>query len=61
MSLSVPDLQCLEYHIAWQVYLILGVRVLNKIDRCDLQELQVKVTVKFTLEQATKVQKGVKV
>jgi len=39
---------------------MLGARVLNKLDRCDLQELKVKVTVKFTLEQAMKVQRGSK-
>ena len=39
---------------------MLGARVFNILDRCDLQELKVKVTVKFTLEQATKVQRGSK-
>ena len=37
---------------------MLGARVLNKLDRCDLQGLKVKVKVKFTLEQAMKSQMG---
>jgi len=37
---------------------MLGARVLNKLDRCDLQGL--KVRVKFTLEQARKAQRGSK-
>jgi hypothetical protein len=39
---------------------MLGARVLNKLDRCDLQGLKVKVKVKFTVEQATKAQTGSK-
>jgi len=39
---------------------MLGARVLNKLDRCDLQGLKVKVKVKFTLEQAMKTQRGSK-
>jgi hypothetical protein len=37
---------------------MLGARVFNKLDRCDLQGLKVKV--EFTLEQATKAQRGSK-
>ena len=39
---------------------MLGAIVLNRLDRCDLQRLKVKVKVKFTLEQATKAQRGSK-